>query len=238
MAGLLVSLLACNVAFSAALPPPPQPSSNTCLSSTSSDLDFTVCQFCTTDRFLFVAQESNRSSASALCAREAASPSDLIAAALVLYGQVFSGIYWDDDSAATKSISHLVRYMPRRDSALLFSPSDRFLHFVFEHVRYALLSRSRPFTQAIPDAIFLDYVLPYAFVNENRDVEFRWRPRFAQLFSALVSNCTNLTDAMHRIAEAVPSAAAAGVLQVSTNCNLLQLIAWRHIAAWCNPVAS
>ena len=139
-----------------------------------------------------------------------------------------SGTFWRNATEAVEALTHLVAFMPRRDAVQLFGGGDdRFLHFVFEHVRYALLSRNTGFRKDFPDEVFLDGVLPYAFLNEKRDTEFRWRPRFAQAFTDLVSNSSNVTEAMRRIAEALPTASLEGVLELSATLVPGNGIKWR-----------
>ena len=89
------------------------------------------------------------------------------------------------------ALAHLLRYMPVRDAIKLFQPDDAFLDYVLEHVRLALLVRAEgpawARNESLSDREFRDYVLPYAFLNEKRDVAFRWRHRFFQLFYANTS---------------------------------------------------
>jgi len=188
--------------------------------SADSDVEFIACSFC--------AQWSEKwqpfAPAGSICtttpaAHKCIQPSTAqIAETLLTYGEVNAGMYWSNNTAAMMSMQHLVQHMPRRDAMALFNAegSDAFLMFIFEHMRYALLSRGSGYARSIPDDIFLDYVLPYSFLNEKRDVEFRWRPRFEQVFSDLVSNSSNTTEAMRRIADALPDVAIAGVLELSS----------------------
>ena len=55
------------------------------------------------------------------------------------------GQFWEDDGQAELALAHLVRFMPVRDSLLLFSSGgdDRFFDFLLEHVRLALLVRAK-----------------------------------------------------------------------------------------------
>jgi len=63
--------------------------------------------------------------------------------------------------------------------------------------------------------MFNDYILPYGFLNEKRDTLFHWRTKFSQIFGDLVSNASNVTEAMTRIAAAVPRAAIEGILELN-----------------------
>ena len=62
--------------------------------------------------------------------------------------------------------------------------------------------------------IFLDYVLPYSFLNEKRDLTFKWRSRFYQLFHQNISKLENITSAMHYIASEIPSSFIIAILGV------------------------
>ena len=60
--------------------------------------------------------------------------------------------------------------------------------------------------------LFREFVLPFGILNEKRDLWFRSRQRFYQLFSPLVASAPNATAAMHILAAAVPLAQAQGAL--------------------------
>ena len=176
-----------------------QASSSPCLApamhstAPSPSFDFLVCRFCGTPRFRLMA--SNVTIDKALCQEGAKGEkidpdkaADFIAGAIIDYGRV-QGQYWADVGAATRSLAHLLRYMPIRDSMKLLQPDDFFLDYILENVRLALLVRmSGPIfarnTSLVSDSEFLDYVLPYSFLDEKRDVAFRWRRRFFHLFFA------------------------------------------------------
>jgi len=80
--------------------------------------------------------------------------------------------------------------MPLRDIELLFGGQYfETLDWLMEHVRLALLTRSSwGAAKAIPWDVFLEHVLPYAALDEKRDVAWRWRPRFYELFFANASS--------------------------------------------------
>jgi len=204
--------------------------SSECYSASApADTDFIACLFCNNAKFAHFAKTLNSTATSALCeaaSHNVASDSRFIAQVLAEYGEVMAGVYWRNDTEAHQALAHLVQFMPRRDAALLLDGDDSFLHFLFEHVRYALLARGG-FLRDIPDDVFLDYVLPYAFLNEKRDQEFRWRPRFSQLFSTLVANSSNTTEAMHRLASALPHASTQGVLELDGSLMPGNMIRWR-----------
>jgi hypothetical protein len=128
------------------------------------------------------------------------------------------GYFWLDDEGdveanATECVAYLFAGMPRRDMQLLFSSTYETMDFIVETVRYAERAWSG-FTAAygVPWPVFLDAVLPHAVYDEKRDLSWRWRPRFAQLFGPLVAGAPNLTAAMHALAAAIPNAQPLGAL--------------------------
>ncbi len=63
----------------------------------------------------------------------------------------------------------------------------------------------------VPLDVFMDAVLPYAVLDEKRDVDFRWRQRFATAFGPIVSNATTVMEAVEAVVAAIPSAQMGGV---------------------------
>jgi len=102
--------------------------------------------------------------------------------------------------------------MPRRDVIALLEAPVAGLDFLLEHVRHALEVWPRAQQWGVSWELFLDAVLPYSVLNEKRDTHFRWRPRFAALFGPLVAEAGSPTAAMHALVDALPQAAAGGVL--------------------------
>lgn len=101
--------------------------------------------------------------------------------------------------------------------------SDEFLiDFLLEsHIRYALETRygseslfTKNVLSKIPMDVFLDYVLPYSFLNEKRDMSnFRWRPVFMEVLWGAIEteNPQNITAAMRIVARVIPQLALQGV---------------------------
>jgi len=172
---------------------------------------FMRCLFCATVRFAAFAPP-------AWCAsphgRAAASDAATISASLLSYAEKIHGLYWRNGTSASLTLAHLLRYMPRRDALQLFAGTDIFLiDFVLEeHVRLALDLREGAGPawardqSLVPDAVWLDHVLPYAFLNEKRDVGFRWRTKFLRIFKedGRIFHTTTATEAMKLVAELVP----------------------------------
>lgn len=83
-------------------------------------------------------------------------------------------------AAEQPGLRFLIAHMPAGD---LKSLSAEFLR---EHVAYAYRAReSAAWKEALPEEVFLNYVLPYASVNERRD---RWRKDFYERFGPLVKD--------------------------------------------------
>ena len=81
-------------------------------------------------------------------------------------------------------VEFLVRYAPPQYGAV---PGD----FVTNNCLLAKAARkSAP--EEYPDAIYLDYVLPYTVIREERD---DWRAEFRERFAPLVAGATNAYDA-------------------------------------------
>ena len=90
-----------------------------------------------------------------------------------------------------ESMAYLIAYMPDRDLTSLSSD------FLLTNVRLAHEARERfPWAKALPDSIFLNEVLPYASLNEERD---EWRADFYRRFAPYVANCKTLREAIDSI---------------------------------------
>ncbi|PWU15426.1 MAG: hypothetical protein C5B50_15435 [Verrucomicrobia bacterium] len=81
----------------------------------------------------------------------------------------------------------LVDNMPALDRAKLSCD------FLMENLRLALKARQEfPWAKGVPERVFFNDVLPYASLDEPRDL---WRADFYRLGSAIVKGCTNATQA-------------------------------------------
>jgi hypothetical protein len=194
-----------------------------CLQQNGGNSAYSICKFCNTDRFNYFVDPSELKDFCNKNSETNSNWSTTISTALISYGKI-QGEFWANDAMALSSVEHLIKYMPIRDSVRLFSDNDRFFNFLLKNVRLALLVRTKSGaawaknTTLIPDDIFLDYVLPYSFLDEKRDVDFLWRERFYQLFmDTNVTSSSNVTEAMHYLASAIPTAHAAGVLSFDKN---------------------
>ncbi len=91
-----------------------------------------------------------------------------------------------------EGMAFLISYMPERDLTSLTAD------FLLENNKYAYLAREKyAWCKALPDSIFLNEVLPYANISENRDV---WRPDFYERFAKYAENKENMVDAIMDIA--------------------------------------
>ena len=85
------------------------------------------------------------------------------------------------------AIQFLVENMPQRDLQTLSAD------FLLTNTRLAYEARqSTPWARSVPEAIFLNEVLPYASINERRD---NWRADFRKRFAAHVSKATSTSEA-------------------------------------------
>ena len=93
----------------------------------------------------------------------------------------------DVPSDQRAGMEFLVRNMPTRD---LKSLSAKYL---LENTRLAYQSRANDtWAREVPDGIFLDAVLPYASINEQRD---DWRADFRERFLPLVKDAKSTSEA-------------------------------------------
>ena len=189
--------------------------SATCLSSPLTGVDgdraFLRCCACASPTLLL---GLNATDATSLCTLTSTdSPGPLVARALYNIGEM-QGHWWLDDSGdieenATACLQHLLDFMPKRDTLVLFDDVFFAIDFLAETVRLSLLQWPRLRDAGVSFDIFVDAVLPYAVLNEKRDFDYHWRPRFNRLFqSAWQGAGSNISLAMHNLSSLIPSAAA------------------------------
>lgn len=193
-------------------------------STAAADDCFTLCGYCATadlnafDEALGVSCAAAPPSGGALPSHD-----DIIATLVngILNVTVVNGYYFVDEPGGleenkTEALTYLLSTMPRRDYIQLFEAPLQFADFLVEHVRYALYAYhtfSMPLGVVWDD--FLDAVLPYAALNEKRDIGFRWRPRFyatlMPLLTAPGANVTTVLDAYRIVVAAIPTLQLGGV---------------------------
>ena len=195
-----------------------------CLSKSDNAFEFIQCSFCETPQYVYMA---NARTGTNVC--NTSPDAYTISKALIDFLTV-QGHFWRVEIDALNCMKHLIQYMPVRDALLLFGDNGYdFAGFLAEHIQLSLLVRydGPSWIRSIPQDIFQDYVLPYAFFNEKRDLKFRWRPRFYQIFYPIVSNANSTTQAMHLLSEAIPLAAASGVLEYNDTSVPGNVIRWK-----------
>jgi hypothetical protein len=90
-----------------------------------------------------------------------------------------------------KAAAFLVAGMPAADQRVLTK------EFLLENLRLALRAReSFPWAKQVPDELFLDFVLPYAQLDEPRD---SWRPGFHAMCGDIVKDCNTATAAVQAL---------------------------------------
>lgn len=105
---------------------------------------------------------------------------------------------------AANAAEFLVAGMPAADRGSLTK------EFLMENLRLALSARELfPWGKQVPEELFLEYVLPYAQLDEPRDP---WRADFYRRCSLLVKGCKSASEAVQQINRSL-----FGELQVSYN---------------------
>ena len=94
-----------------------------------------------------------------------------------------------------EGMAYLISYMPVRDLTSLTA------EFLLENVDYAYKARNKySWCAALPDSIFLNEVLPYANISEDRD---NWRKDFYERFAKYVDDKANVVDAIMAVAHTI-----------------------------------
>lgn len=90
-----------------------------------------------------------------------------------------------------KAVAFLISYMPERDVKTLSSA------FLLENVAYAYKARAEfPWAKEVPDSVFLNDVVAYANLNENRE---SWRKDFYERFKKYVAPCKTMREAIDSV---------------------------------------
>ena len=91
----------------------------------------------------------------------------------------------------SQAMQFLIAHMPESDAKSVDA------HLLLENVTWAYKARAAfPWARAVPEAIFLNDVLPYASLNERRD---NWREDFFNRFSKHVANAQTQEQALKAI---------------------------------------
>lgn len=90
-----------------------------------------------------------------------------------------------------EGMTFLISYMPERDAKSLSAD------FLLENVEYAYKARAEfPWAKDVPDSVFLNDVVAYANLNENRE---SWRKDFYERFKKYVAPCKTMREAIDSV---------------------------------------
>lgn len=90
-----------------------------------------------------------------------------------------------------EGMAFLISYMPERDARSLSAD------FLLENVEYAYKARAEfPWAKEVPDSVFLNDVVAYANLNENRE---SWRKDFYERFKKYVASCKTMREAIDSV---------------------------------------
>ena len=90
-----------------------------------------------------------------------------------------------------EGMAFLISYMPERDAKSLSAD------FLLENVQYAYKARTEfPWAKEVPDSVFLNDVVAYANLNENRE---SWRKDFYERFKKYVAPCKTMREAIDSV---------------------------------------
>lgn len=90
-----------------------------------------------------------------------------------------------------EGMAFLISYMPERDARSLSAD------FLLENVEYAYKARAEfPWAKEVPDSVFLNDVVAYANLNENRE---NWRKDFYERFKKYVAPCKTMREAIDSV---------------------------------------
>ena len=90
-----------------------------------------------------------------------------------------------------EGMAFLISYMPERDAKTLTAD------FLLENVAYAYKARAEfPWAKEVPNDIFLNDVVAYVNLNENRE---NWRKDFYERFKKYVANCKTMREAIDSV---------------------------------------
>lgn len=90
-----------------------------------------------------------------------------------------------------EGMAFLISYMPERDAKSLSAD------FLLENVEYAYKARVEfPWAKEVPDSVFLNDVVAYANLNENRE---SWRKDFYERFKKYVAPCKTMREAIDSV---------------------------------------
>lgn len=90
-----------------------------------------------------------------------------------------------------EAVAFLISYMPERDARSLSAD------FLLENIEYAYKARAEfPWAKEVPDSVFLNDVVAYTNLNENRE---SWRKDFYERFKKYVAPCKTMREAIDSV---------------------------------------
>lgn len=90
-----------------------------------------------------------------------------------------------------EGMAFLISYMPERDARSLSAD------FLLENIEYAYKARAEfPWAKEVPDSVFLNDVVAYTNLNENRE---SWRKDFYERFKKYVAPCKTMREAIDSV---------------------------------------
>jgi hypothetical protein len=104
--------------------------------------------------------------------------------------QIFAALE-NSSKEQKEATAFLIAYMPENDLKTLSN------EFISDQVNGAFKVRNEfEWCKALPDSIFMNDVLPYFSLDENRD---NWRENYYQRFSKYIQNCSTIYEAIDSV---------------------------------------
>ena len=182
------------------------------------DTCFLLCGFCATPSLRFGLSVETRQH---FCAPPESTPPNITeVGAIVAEGLMNVSAahgYQFRAENATEDMAHLLTYMNRADMQALFSQPVLMLDFLNEHLNFALKVQGTSFARNVSIEMWKEYVLPFGFLDEKRDLYWRWRPVFHKTFSTAptLTAAKTITEAVHALAALIPKAQMQGVVAIA-----------------------
>ena len=161
-----------------------------------------------------------------------------LSAAAVINASAAQGLVYPPN--ATAPLAHVLAAVSRADVQVLLGSPFLGLDFLHQHADFA--AQVRPPVGAAPpttgrranvtEALWREYVLPYGFMDETRDLYWRWRPLFHGFFGAraAVAGAATATEAVKAIASLIPGASLSGTTALTTADGSLELDAGEPVS--------
>lgn len=190
------------------------------LVSRSADSCFLLCGFCAVPSLRFGLSPAERQT-HCTPAKAGVAPPDRTAIGLLAAGAMMNVStahgYQYRAPNATADMAHLLTYMNRADTMALFAQPILMTDFLNEHLIYALMVQSNGVSRNVSQSMWREYVLPFGFLDEKRDLYWRWRPIFHKTFGAAptATAATTITGKVKALAALIPKAQMQGVVAIA-----------------------